>query len=272
MRQYHEQMLKLVAKGFYNELINYGVNEAEVLTVAGHLLDNLMHKQGPASKTVEYYNHLFAIKDVHDEWADTRRLTVQQLSLSPMDIKMVPKVAAWLREPAIRESFYPHFPDTTEELTRYFQSPAREYFLIFHEQHLAGIIGAENIDTESAILEMRKLVGDPEMHGKGIGKRATFLFLYYVFVIRKFRKVYLHSLDINIRNLNLNGKFAGRRPLVRGGIRRVGVQLDGAGPGPAARARRDTRPGDRRVLHVGVRIAHAQRAVRGPFGRARGHP
>ncbi len=65
---------------------------------------------------------------------------------------------------------------------------------------------------------------------------------------------------------------AGRRPLVRGGIRRVGVQLDGAGPGPAARARRDTRPGDRRVLHVGVRIAHVQRAVRRPFGRARGHP
>lgn len=207
MRQYHEQMLKLVAKGFYNELINYGVNEAEVLTVAGHLLDNVMHKQGPASKSVEYYNGLFTIKDVRDEWAGAGRLTVQQLSLSPMDIKTIPVIAAWLREPAIRDSFYPHFPDTKEELTRYFQSPAREYFLIFHEQHLAGIIGAENIDTESAILEMRKLVGDPEMHGKGIGKRATFLFLYYVFVIRKFRKVYLHSLDINIRNLNLNGKF-----------------------------------------------------------------
>ncbi len=54
---------------------------------------------------------------------------------------------------------------------------------------------------------MRKLVGDAAMRGKGIGKRATFLFLYESFVIRKFRKVYLHSLDINIRNLNLNRKF-----------------------------------------------------------------
>jgi len=26
-------------------------------------------------------------------------------------------------------------------------------------------------------------------------------------MVRKFRKVCLHSLDINIRNLNLNGKF-----------------------------------------------------------------
>lgn len=45
------------------------------------------------------------------------------------------------------------------------------------------------------------------MHGKGIGKRATFLFLYHVFLIRKFAKVYIHSMDTNIRNLNLNGKF-----------------------------------------------------------------
>ena len=68
-------------------------------------------------------------------------------------------------------------------------------------------MGADHIDAESGRVEMRKLVGETAMHGKGIGKRATFLFLYYVFVVRKFRKVYLHSLDINIRNLNLNGKF-----------------------------------------------------------------
>ena len=54
---------------------------------------------------------------------------------------------------------------------------------------------------------MRKLIGDPAMHGKGIGKRATFLFLYHVFLHRKFEKVYVHSMDTNIRNLNLNGKF-----------------------------------------------------------------
>ena len=54
---------------------------------------------------------------------------------------------------------------------------------------------------------MKKLVGDPGMRGKGIGKRATFLFLYHMFVIRKYYKVYLHTLDINISNLNLNGNL-----------------------------------------------------------------
>ncbi|MDB6110428.1 MAG: Protein N-acetyltransferase, RimJ/RimL family [Pedosphaera sp.] len=206
MRKYHEQMLKLVAKGFYNELINYGVEKADVLSVAGHLLDNVMVK-GPTNKLVDYYNRLFTIKDVQNDWATTKSLTLQQVTIAPMDPSLIPRIATWLRTPAIRESFYPRFPDSEAELGRYFLAPTREYCSIFYQQQFAGIIGAENIDTESARLEMRKLVGDPGMHGKGIGKRATFLFLYHVFMVRKFKKVYLHSLDINIRNLNLNGKF-----------------------------------------------------------------
>ena len=207
-RQHHEQMLKLVAKGFFNELINYGVNEAEVLKVAGHLLDNVLHKSGPANKTIEFYNKLFTIGDVKDEWATAKRLTVNGgLSITPMDAKMIPQVAAWLREPAMQENFYPKFPEKEAHLKEYFGSSTREYFSIWHEGKLAGIMGADYIDAESGRVEMRKLVGEKEMRGKGIGKRATFLFLYYVFVVRKFRKVYLHSLDINIRNLNLNGKF-----------------------------------------------------------------
>jgi RimJ/RimL family protein N-acetyltransferase len=207
MRKYHEQMLKLVAKGFYNELVNYGVQKADVLSVAGHLLDNVMQKGAGADKQIEYYNRMFTIKDVRDDWPSAKRLGLQQVAITPMDPGLVPKIAAWLRTPAIRDSFYPRFPDAEADLARYFEAPNCEYFSILHEKNFAGIIGAENIDPDSARLEMRKLVGDPNMHGKGIGKRATFLFLYHVFIVRKFKKVYLHSLDINIRNLNLNGKF-----------------------------------------------------------------
>jgi len=54
---------------------------------------------------------------------------------------------------------------------------------------------------------MKKLVGESELHGKGIGKRATFGFLYHTFMLRNFNKVYIHSRDINIRNINLNSRF-----------------------------------------------------------------
>ncbi len=50
-RQQRDQMLKLVAKGFYNELANYGVQKDEILRVASHLLDNLMVKERKPART-----------------------------------------------------------------------------------------------------------------------------------------------------------------------------------------------------------------------------
>lgn len=98
-------------------------------------------------------------------------------------------------------------PDTIEDLTAYFQSPNREYFRILSGNQFVGIIGADQIDMVSKKIEMRKLIGDSKQRGKGIGKRATFLFLFYTYLIAKHEKVFLHSLDINLRNLTLNGKF-----------------------------------------------------------------
>jgi len=207
VRQFHEKMLRLVTASFYKELVNYGVNSAEVLSVAGHLLDNVMQNAGSGNQGPEFQEGRSFINTIRDEWGTEKRLSLDAVTIVPMHPYFIPQVASWLEAPAIRQSFYPGYPGTKEELAAYLQGPTRKYFAIYFEQQLAGMIGAENIDVESSKLEMRKLVGDPRMHGKGIGKRATFLFLYYVFVLRKFHKVYVHSMDANIRNLNLNARF-----------------------------------------------------------------
>jgi len=203
----HEQMLRLVARGFHKELIKYGVKEPEIVTVAAHLLDNVVLKSPPASKQVEKYNQLFTIKDVRDQWAEAQKLGLHEVTLTPLGTDHVGQIAGWLENPKIKSSFFPRFPEEKGKLAAHFQSPGQEYFAIWHQQDFVGIIGGENVDNDSTKLEMKKLVGDPNMRGKGIGKRATFLFLYHVFVIRKFYKVYLHTLEINIRNLNLNGNL-----------------------------------------------------------------
>ncbi|HYG36947.1 MAG TPA: hypothetical protein VEC99_19300, partial [Clostridia bacterium] len=166
--QHHQQMLKLVAKSFYNELINYGVNNTEVLRVAGHLLDNVMQTTDSQRQDLEYYNRLFTLKDVRDEWSATQRLTVHEVSLAPMHEGLIPRLAVWLRTPPVQESFCGAFPGSEGELREYFANPTREYFGILFRGTWVGLIGAEHIDEQSAKLEMRKLVGDPTMRGKGI--------------------------------------------------------------------------------------------------------
>ena len=117
------------------------------------------------------------------------------------------RTGVWLKVPAVRESFVPRFPENQSELRKYFTHPTREYFGVYYNDRLVGVVGGENIDLMAGKLEMKKLVGESGLQGKGIGKRATFGFLYYAFMIRNLNKVYIHSRDINMRNINLNSRF-----------------------------------------------------------------
>jgi RimJ/RimL family protein N-acetyltransferase len=207
VQRQRDQMLKLVTKGFFNELVNYGVRKEEIVRVASHLLDNLLVQQDRPPGDAPAPAKALTIDSVSDEWRTHRRLTIEHITLRPLDRSIMPRVARWLQVPAVREGFVSAFPDTEAALAAYFERPSQEYFGIYHQDAPVGIIGGENIDLASGKLEMRKLVGEPDLQGKGIGKRATFGFLYYAFMILGLHKVYIHSRDINVRNINLNSGF-----------------------------------------------------------------
>jgi RimJ/RimL family protein N-acetyltransferase len=206
-KKQRDQMLKLVAKGFYNELTNYGVRKDEIVWVASHLLDNLLAQEKTPAEGVEYYDRIFTLASVKDEWAERKEIAIQQVALRPLQAPVISKVIAWLKVPAVRENFVPAFPENGGELQEYLIHPTREYFGIYYNDQPVGIVGGENIDLGASKLEMKKLVGEPGLQGKGIGKRATFGFLYYAFMILNLNKVYIHSRDINMRNINLNSRF-----------------------------------------------------------------
>ena len=206
-KKQRDQMLKLVAKGFYNELINYGVKQPEVIRVASHLLDNLLTKEKRPAEEQPYYNGIFTLASVKDEWAQRKQLAVEHVTLRPLQMRLISKIVGWLKDKTVRESFVPAFPASESKLQEYFRDSTREYFSIDYNDEAVGIVGGENIDAATGKLEMKKLVGEPGLQGKGIGKRATFGFLYYAFMIRNLNKVYIHSRDINMRNINLNSRF-----------------------------------------------------------------
>ena len=206
-RRQQEQMLKLVTKGFYNELVNYGVATADILSIASHLLDNVMQQTGSPLKTDQHYHRFVNTRTVADAWKDQQRLQVDSVSLTPFRESHAQEASRWVAQPKVKASFIVPYPEDRDELIRHLIHPSRRYFTIAFEDKPVGFIGAENIDETARRLEMRKLVGNSDLRGKGIGKRATFAFLYYVYKILEFEKVYIHSTDVNIRNLNLNSHF-----------------------------------------------------------------
>jgi len=52
--------------------------------------------------------------------------------------------------------------------------------------------------------ELRKLIGEPGMRAKGLAKESTRLWIHYGIEVLGLRKIYLNTLDTNIRNIKLN--------------------------------------------------------------------
>lgn len=203
-----KQMLKIVSSSFYKELVKYGVDNSDIVSVSMNLLDYATDTIGNTLQNKNGY-FPFQIADIADNWLKTRELSIADVTIKPMKKNEIDTILDWLGSEEIRNTFIGFFPKTKKELENYFlKSADKEYFSIYYQHSfLAGFIGAERKDNVSRKLEMKKLVGDSNFRGKGIGKRATFLFLYHIFNNYNFNKVFIHSMDTNIKNINLNSKF-----------------------------------------------------------------
>jgi len=145
-----DQMLQLVSKGFYRELVNYGVKREEIIRVASHLLDNLMSQQSAKVAGGEYYDALFKLSDVEDRWQQAKELAVRGVTLRPLEAKTINQVAKWLDRPGMRELFVPPYPEDENGLHEQLVSaPDARYFAICTGGKVVGMIGGEKIDVGS---------------------------------------------------------------------------------------------------------------------------
>ncbi|MBT3219255.1 MAG: GNAT family N-acetyltransferase [Proteobacteria bacterium] len=71
--------------------------------------------------------------------------------------------------------------------------------------------------------ELRKIVGNPTMRGKGIGKEATCLWVGHGLQTLGLKKIYLYTLASNLHNIKLNQRLGFRME----GLLRNEVLLDG---------------------------------------------
>lgn len=208
-KQKQNEILKLVTNSFYKELKNYGVDSSDIVTVSVNLLDHITKDKNSSLDGSDYYNDEFKLDQVVDDWNGKEKVSFNGVSLSPIHSNHISIVRKWLQSADIDHTFIGFFPKDEQRLHDYLiEKSDHKYFAIYSDtKHFVGIIGAENIDHNFKKLEMKKFVGDSEYLGKGVGKLATFLFLYYTFNIMNFNKVFIYSLDTNIKNINLNTKF-----------------------------------------------------------------
>jgi RimJ/RimL family protein N-acetyltransferase len=67
-----------------------------------------------------------------------------------------------------------------------------------------GLLAFLHFDKIHQKAELRKLIGEPDYRGRGLAKEATQLWLQFGISTLGLKKIYLNTLDTNIRNIKLN--------------------------------------------------------------------
>lgn len=70
--------------------------------------------------------------------------------------------------------------------------------------HPAGLMAFLNVDQEIHKAELRKLIGNPDFRGRGYGKEAALNWIAYGRDVLGLKKIYLRTVETNIRNIKLN--------------------------------------------------------------------
>jgi RimJ/RimL family protein N-acetyltransferase len=205
------QVVRLITRSFVSELMRYGMPRRELVSISTELLDHAMTGSFDAVPR----RHLPTRSRSSTEWPTDRTLAIGNVTLVPANGADAPVVNEWLLLPATRNAFYTAFPDSEDGIAGMLEDERSRFCLISAEGQPVGLIGGALDSPAAQKIEMRKLVGEVASRGMGIGKRATMLWLHLMFARHGVNKVFLHSLDTNIRNINLNSRFrlrTGRHP------------------------------------------------------------
>jgi RimJ/RimL family protein N-acetyltransferase len=205
-----DRTLEAVARGFFNEASLYGFRQTDYVRFVNHLLDititmntnkidflSIFDALPHTGKKPEIPN----LPDAAQLPIVGKKVTIRAINLD-QDIKLM---GQWFKEDSGRHFLLscsePVIPDYEELLSK----PQNSFGIVsLNNGHSIGIVAYLNHNTSHRRAELRKLISDPCMRGKGLGKEAAKLWLKYGKVGLGLKKIFLTTLDTNTRNIRLN--------------------------------------------------------------------
>ncbi len=198
-----ENTIETLAKSFYKESSGYGFKQVDYLKFVNNLLDIAMKNQNNGQIVSEPVKTWLQANGTEPERFPLCGTRLFIRKAAPLDDKAV--LEKWLSDRFGR--FF-----LLSRVTAQFMSLDE---MLYDEKNHIGIItlldgtsiGALaflNYDGKQKKAELRKIIGETEFRGKGYAKEASKLWLHYGLTTLDLRKVYLNTLDTNIRNIRLN--------------------------------------------------------------------
>ena len=195
----------IIFKGIINELNNFHLPPKEYISLASSILDLATKSQSNNVKPqVEKITNFFT----------SLPIVFEELKISELNYKKHKKIIyKWIEGDSGSDFIHSRIDDIEFNLDDFFLNKKNIFGLIETENIPIGLMGFLHYDDKNNKAELRKLIGEKDYRGKGMGKKSTTLWLNYGLHGLNLRKIYLYTFDTNLRNIRIN--------------REMGFQLEG---------------------------------------------
>jgi len=213
-----EETIKTIAASFLKQAQKYGFTLNDYLKFTNYLLDEAMKITGTAAQKSEEKT-LYDSNSHKKLPLETERLIIRQVVK-----KDLPVIKEWLNDEEGRYFL----------LTRLVQPPQTIEEILEDENNIVGIICLKDktpigliayldIDEYHRKAELRKMIGVTKERGKGYANEATKAWIEYGFFTLNLEKIYLTTINTNIKNIRINESLGFRVE----GLLRNELKIDG---------------------------------------------
>lgn len=215
-----ESILKVIS----NELAGLDLSPGDYIQVANSILDSALGKNPGASDLDEIYGQGDAGRDSGSNGNEAlkselnnRKITGLPIVTDDISIRACEPesdfdiLKKWSREERGREFLLSRLENNIEKAEEVFFNRSHLFGMVCNAmQEPIGVVGFLNYDRQHQKAELRKLIGESTYRGKGLGKKASRLWVGYGLTVLNLRKIYLYTFDSNLRNIRINEELGFR--------------------------------------------------------------
>jgi RimJ/RimL family protein N-acetyltransferase len=200
------ETIEAVARSLFKETIHYGFQQVDYLKFVNVLLEmslrngedryhgnnNQIIYYSPRALTLPLVSERVSIREYHDRYDR-------------------PIFQKWIEEKESQLFLLSRVTAKIANIDQLVQEKSNILSMItLTDNTPIGMLAFLDHDVNQGKAELRKLIGEPNFRGKGLAKEATRLWIQYGIGTLGLRKIYLNTLDTNIRNIKLNEELGFR--------------------------------------------------------------
>ena len=196
-----EETIDALSRNFFKQAQEYGFDYEHYIKFVNTLLEYAIDGKVNGSNHTKEITTFKYDKIVKSLPIESERLSIRLID-SENDIDLIHK---WLQDNYGKYFMLSLSSHETMDIDQLLDNENNYFGVITIDEAMpVGLMAFLNLDKEFHKAELRKLIGEPQYRGKGLGQEATVNWIAYGRDGLGLKKIYLRTVETNIRNIKLN--------------------------------------------------------------------